>query len=129
MLQSYHMAIGREAYTKKLLRIRIGVFVVGILCALLAWSVWERITIERTMAERRAAAEVEYEALQVRHEELAEKVEYLTDERNVESEIRKHFDVAKAGEQVVIITDNQVETDNQPRSTTTEVARPWWRFW
>lgn len=74
-------------------------------CLLLAVSVYERYTIEREMAGRRVGAEAELQALKERKDELSEKVEYLTAEYGVEAEMRKNFDVAKAGERVVIIVD------------------------
>lgn len=80
-----------------------------IVVALLASSVFNRYTIERDMAARRAATESELEALNERKTVLEEKVEYLRDDRGVEAEIRKHFDVARAGEQVVVLLDGEPE--------------------
>jgi len=98
-------------------------------CVLLAISVYERYTIEREMAERRLAAEAEVAALQVRKEALAERVQYLSHERGIEAEMRRNFDVAKPGEEVVIILDN--ETIESPVRPAVEVPsdRPWYQFW
>lgn len=71
--------------------------------AILAISVYERFVIEREMAARRAAAEAELVSAQERKAVLEEKVEYLSAEHGVESEIRRHFDVARDGEQVVVL--------------------------
>ena len=61
------------------------------------------------MAARRAEAEGELNQLQERADALKNQVEYLKDEDGVESEIRKHFDVVRDGEQVVIIVEDDAE--------------------
>ena len=54
-------------------------------------------------------------------------MEYLSGERGIEEEIRKHFDVAKEGEQVVIIVDKE-EEELTPTELIEEV-KPWYQFW
>ena len=73
---------------------------------ILVFSVYERYVIEREMAERRREAETELTELKKRKAELEAKVEYLGNEEGIEAEIRTHFDVAREGEQVVIIVDD-----------------------
>lgn len=70
-------------------------------------SVYERYSIERGAAERRLDAERELQALRAQKAELEKKVEYLNADHGIEAEIRQHFDVARAGEQVVIIVDGE----------------------
>lgn len=86
---------------------RITLLLLICLCFLLAASVYERYTIERQMADRRIEAEQELQTLKERKLELQEKVEYLTAEEGIEAEIRKNFDVAREGEQVIIIVDEE----------------------
>ena len=74
-----------------------------ILVIFLGRSVLERLHIEREMAGRAAHTEAELNELTQRKDDLKERVEYLEGERGVEEEIRKNFDVAKEGEQVVIL--------------------------
>ena len=45
--------------------------------------------------------------LQNRAELLETKVEYMKDERGIEEELRSRFDVAKEGEQVIILLDSE----------------------
>lgn len=98
---------------------------------LLSRSVWDRYVIERDMAERRSNAEIEIQELQTRHKSLQEEVEYLSHERGIEAEMRRQFDVARPGEQVVIILDNEkpegevagIATSTPPQSA------PWYQFW
>lgn len=75
------------------------------LLLLVSVSTYGRFTIARDMAERRHAAEVAVAELEARRKALAEEVAYITSERGIEAEMRRQFDVAREGEQVVIILD------------------------
>ncbi len=101
--------------------------VLSLLAVLLLVSVVERFKVEREMAARSIAAEQELAALKAREVELNERVEYLEGARGVEEEIRKNFDVARAGEQVVILTG---EPPLPPEAVATPVEKhPWYQFW
>ncbi|MFN3693005.1 MAG: FtsB family cell division protein [Candidatus Paceibacteria bacterium] len=107
-------------------------WVVGILafvCLFLLWVVYDRYTIERDMAKRRAEAEAHVAELKARKEHIKDKVEYLSSERGMEAEMRRNFDVAQPGEQVVIIVDEEKKdsevTPLQPIADTP----PWYIFW
>ena len=100
-----------------------------IVAGFLAVSVFERYQIEQEMTARREAAEADYQAAVARKDELQAKVDYFQGERGIEEEIRKHFDVAKAGEQVVILLG-----EDQSTSTLSTVAedvpeKRWYQFW
>lgn len=108
-----------------ILRSRITFILALLAVVVLAMSVYERFAIEREMAERRRAVEAERAMLAERKEELAHKVEYLNAEHGVEAELRRHFDVAREGEQVVVIVENEVDS----AGTSTELEeerRPFW---
>lgn len=82
------------------------------------------------MAERREAVEFEIQALQDRRTTLESEVKYLSNERGMESELRKQFDVARKGEQVVIILDEKANpTVDSDATTTATSTRAWYRFW
>lgn len=85
------------------------------------------------MAARRAAVEAEFAALQARHDALETEVQYLADERSLEAEVRKHFDVAREGESVVIIVDEDNESGSVAGAATSTAlnpeTHPWWQFW
>jgi len=93
-------------------------------------SAGNRYMIAREMAERRSAAETEIQALQDRRENLEAEVQYLSNERGVEAEMRRQFDIAREGEQVVIIIEDE---DDASEDETTEAisipSRAWYRFW
>ena len=101
--------------------------VVLLICVPVGMSVYERYTVEREMAERREEMEADRQELLERKESLEERVEYLEDERGIESEIRRNFDVAKEGEQVVIILEEDATATVSPPEPLPEP--PWWMFW
>lgn len=108
-------------------------FTQGILLVLsffVIMSAFNRYLIAREMADRRATAEQDVQALKVRKETLEAEVKYLSNDRGVEAEMRRQFDIAREGEQVVIILEdennNQKKDDVQATSTP---SRAWYRFW
>lgn len=124
------MAIGTETYAKKILLIRFFLLITFIAVIFMSLSVFERFRIEREMNERRDVAEADYEALLLRKDDLGEKVDYLSKESSIESEIRKHFDVAKEGEQVVIILDDDPGSVITPLIAPPALPpTPWYIFW
>ncbi|MAZ29833.1 hypothetical protein CL655_00955 [bacterium] len=123
------MALGYRQYQIKLWKNRALLLLIVALCVLVGWSVVVRWQVEREMASRRAAVEAEYQALLERYHALKEDVEYLKDERSLEAEIRKHFDVAREGESVVIITEDERPIPANNVATTSPARAPWWQFW
>ena len=94
------------------------------------WSAYVRYDIATEMKDRKEVAAGQLAALEARKEALAAQVEYLSNERGIEAEMRRQFDVALEGEQVIIITDPQtIEEEVFPLSTTTEPTRRWYQFW
>lgn len=99
------------------------------LCVGLSFSVYDRYVIEREVSSRLSEKETELKEVTERKTFLEEKVEYLNGEQGVEAEIRKHFDVAKEGEQVIVLVEN--EPANQGGTTTAKSeggASFWSRF-
>lgn len=93
---------------RKIRRIIFSKTVIGVLFALtilLSFSVFERYIIAREMQKKLDDKYAELNALTLRAQTLEKKVTYLSDERGVEEELRSRFDVAKEGEQVVILID------------------------
>jgi cell division protein FtsB len=108
------------------------VIVLVILSVILSVSVFERFKVEREMAERRAETEERLEELRLRAAALEGKVEHLENDRGIEEEIRTRFDVAKEGEQVVIIVDESedgvpLEELSRPPGSGSEDEEGWFR--
>ncbi len=122
------MRFGKQNKYKKIIYSKGTIFILLILIILLGESVWTRFSIEREMAARTAQTQAELEALQQRKEELRKRVEYLQGERGIEEEIRKNFDVAKEGEQVIILTGEKSSTSTDMQEMP-KMQVPWYQFW
>lgn len=101
----------------------------GLLILLVGWSAYTRYQIAVEMSERRVVAEQEAAALEARRDSLGEQVEYLSNERGIEAEMRRQFDVALEGEEVVVILDDEPAAESLQATSTPEEASPWYRFW
>lgn len=97
----------------------------------LSMSVYERYEVEREMSVRREQAEDELRALKQRAALLESQVDYLEHDRGIEAEIRGRFDVAKEGEQVVIILEDERSNIEPVRAPESEEVpeEPWYKFW
>ncbi len=118
---------GRKKKLTDYIYTRPTILVLLVILFLLSISVYDRYTIEREMAERRSKVESEQVDLIDRKEDIQAKVDYLSGERGIEEEVRKNFDVAKEGEQVIILLgeedeDNEFEVEE-------EKSTKWYRFW
>ncbi len=82
--------------------------VVGVLFLatfLLSISVYDRYTVASDMKEKLEQKRSSLDELKERAAALESKVEYLENERGIEEELRNRFDVAREGEQVIILLD------------------------
>ena len=95
---------------------------------LLAYSAFTRYQVAVEMADRREAAEVSVEELELRKRQLEAQVRYLEDERGIEAELRRQFDVALPGEEVVVITEEN-STSTEQTIEPLPSRRPWYQFW
>jgi cell division protein FtsB len=103
-----------------------------VVACLLVVSAWQRAVIAGQVEGRRLQAEREVSELQARQAALAAEVQYLSNERGIEAEMRRQFDVALPGEQVVVIVEPDIDTataTTETASTTEVVNEPWYRFW
>lgn len=108
---------------------RLGIAVLLLLVLLLGQSVYGRYVIEREMAARTDALLAELQALEGRKNSLEEKVDYMLGERGIEEEVRNNFDVAREGEQVIILVGEQPSVPLRDMAPTPPARPAWWRFW
>ena len=105
----------------------------GIIVLLVVLSAYKRFDIAMEMQERREQAGLVSAELERRKEDLEAEVEYLSNERGMEAEIRRQFDVALPGEQVVVIVEDGDEgPEVLPLASTTdevEAKKRWYQFW
>ena len=100
-----------------------------LLVLLVGWSAFVRFQIAQEMSERRELAAQEALLLRNQKDALQEQVEYLSNERGIEAEMRRQFDVALEGEQVVVIVEPESGPDIQPMSTSSVERAAWYQFW
>ncbi len=110
---------------------RITWVVLLILTGFMTMSAFGRYQIARDMADRRSEVELEKVKLEARKTDLEEEVKYLSNDRGIEAEMRRQFDVAKDGEQIVVIVEDEPSATNTTdlAATSTAEVRPWYRFW
>lgn len=126
------MAIGSKKYHAQIWKNRLWVALILFVCGLLSLSLYSRLAIQRDALERRQEVEEEKQLLESRYKAILEKKEYLQSEEGIEAEIRKNFDVAKEGEAVIILLEDETAEDTVVVQNTTTVqvrVRPWWKIW
>lgn len=99
-----------------------------ILVALSVRGVVERFIVEREMSERRIHSELKYEQLNIQKVRMEKQVTHLEGDRGIEETIRRNFDVALEGEQVIVlIGEEEVAVDMHTKPTPN--IYPWYIFW
>lgn len=99
-------------------------FVVFIFLAHAAWDMYKK----ESLAERkRAEAERELLALEERKAMLQEKIERLKTPEGVEEEIREKFGLAKKGEEVVVLVDEDKKKSENSDNSALDSVKRWWR--
>jgi cell division protein FtsB len=101
-----------------------------ILVIMMSWSAFTRYQIARDMDVRRASAQRELDELKAQKASLEGQVQYLKDDRGIEAEMRRQFDVALDNEQVVVIVEPETDETNGTDSTYKKIEEPaWYQFW
>ncbi len=101
-----------------------------LLVLLMGWSAYTRWAISSDMATRRLEAERELNHLKQQKDGLEKQVQYLKDDRGIEAEMRRQFDVALNNEQVVVIVEPESDETNTATSTYQVIEEPaWYEFW
>ncbi len=112
-----------------------GLFLIAVVMSV---TVYDRYVVAKEMEGKLETKRAELELLKQRAEVLDAKVKYLEDERGIEEELRNRFDVARQGEQVVVLIDPKrgdvKETSTTPDKEETEniEEKSFWsimKFW
>jgi cell division protein FtsL len=102
----------------------------AVLVLLMAYSAYTRYEIAKEMEGRRVDIETDVARLQGHKEGLEKQVRYLSDDRGIEAEMRRQFDVALDNEQVVVIVEPDEAEIKQSTSTYQVSEEPaWYQFW
>lgn len=120
-------SFGKKKKISEYLYSKPGIAFVLVVVVFLAISVYERFSVEREMSRRRVETELHKQELLERKAALQERVEYLSGDRGIEEEIRRHFDVAKEGEKVIILVGDKNE--KKPEVGPEPEIKPWYKFW
>ena len=94
------------------------IFVLCFITILMSISVYNRFTVSEETKEKLEVKQAELNELKMRAMVLESKVTYLQDERGIEEELRNRFDVAREGEQVVILLDRDTKDLNGGKTGT-----------
>ena len=119
MVQYYHMFDFHEK--RKIMSVlysKVVIFVLIFITILMSVSVYNRFTVSQEMKEKLADKRIELAELETRAQVLDAKVKYLEDERGIEEELRNRFDVAKEGEQVVVLLERDTKGLNTGKNGT-----------
>ena len=101
-----------------------------VLVLLMAYSAYTRYEIAKGMEGRRVEVESDVKRLEVQKDTLDKQVRYLSDDRGIEAEMRRQFDVALENEQVVVIVEPEADETNTGSSTYETAVQPaWYEFW
>ncbi len=109
------------------------ILILLVLIGLLSMSVFERFMALRAITEKREVREEELHGLQQRAAALEAEVEYMQHGRGIEEELRNRFDVAKEGERVIIIVDDEKGQESagsalEPSDSDSQDASSFWGF-
>ena len=114
----------------KLLRSRILQVLLVLIIIALSFQVFEQYKSAKDTSELRAQSEAGFYEREADRRQLEEQVQSLHDPYHIEAEIRRHFDVAKEGEEVVIILDPPPEIEEvSPAQPSDTSNKPWFIFW
>jgi cell division protein FtsB len=81
------------------------IFALFFIAIVMSATVYDRYVVAKEMEGKLETKRAELEHLKQRAQTLDAKVKYLEDERGIEEELRNRFDVAREGEQVVVLID------------------------
>jgi cell division protein FtsB len=90
----------------------------GLLVILAVHSTWNVYQKQRESVALLRVAQEESSVLKAREQELQTKIASMQTEQGMEEEIRSKFNVAKPGENVVVVLDQSDATTSTPRATT-----------
>lgn len=120
----------KRSWWQRLFHSRLMLAFLVVLAGAVSLAVYDRYVVEREVASRRQEKEAELSALLERRAVLEERVNYLKEEQGIESEIRRHFDVAREGERVIVLTGEMRPASNTaPPAPPAEPSGFWRRIW
>ena len=114
---------------KGILLLPITRIILFLIVVFIAYSAFVRYKIAAEMKERREQAEIEVQELEKQKRLLEKKVDYLSNERGIEAELRRQFDVTLPGEEVIVIMEPENQQAEPVAATSSEKEQSWYVFW
>jgi cell division protein FtsB len=111
--------LGRKRHTKRILYSTVTLVVLSLIVIGLARSVWAVYKSSRAAAEKRNAAQIELDKLTARKIELEAQVAEMKTDRGAEGQVRERFQVARPGEETIVIIDNPADATGTATNTAT----------
>jgi len=105
----------RGKLTRKVLFIRVSVFIFVLFSILTIRSLWIVYEKNKVVRERHTGLEEEITNLKGRKASLEEEIGRLGTERGLEEEIRTKFQVARPGEETVILVESEQATSSEKK--------------
>lgn len=121
-------SFGKKKKISEYLYSKVVIIILLVVIGFLSVAVYKRYTVEREMLAREVETQQQKQDLLDREKTLKEQVDYLSGDRGIEEEIRKHFDVAKEGEKVIILTGEEPKAPTASLDTP-KSEKPWYQFW
>lgn len=121
--------LSKKSWWQKALLSRVTLLILLVACFGLTFAVYDRYQVERDMYARRMNSEAELRQEVERKKALEDRVEYLNNDQGLEAEIRRHFDVAREGEQVVVIVGESENNSVASSAIDTKEERSFWKRW
>ena len=114
----------------KVLASPITLFLALILCVVMAGGTLRMYRNSASVSNKYAATQAELLRLQAEQTNLISKVNSLSTETGVETELRTKYRAVKDGESVAVIVDNSSTSTVVGTSPTTTIQKGWWgSFW
>ncbi len=88
------------------------------------WEMYHKNTLAKSRAKKALS---DLQKVEAREKSLLKNLEHIKTSEGIEEELRRKFDVARMGEQLLIIIDKEVEPDI-PQGETSWVNRLWRKF-
>lgn len=120
------MKRSKQGFWNRFLNSGLALFLVIILFVFMAKAAWNMNASAKVAKERLDKAQNDQRKLEDRKNDIAAKVEYLSTDKGMESEIRSKFRLAEEGESVAVIVS---DTSNATTvATTTGIQKEnWWQ--
>lgn len=109
--QPHHTDLSDKQRMRRVIASPLTFIVIVGLAGIVGWNTWDMYTKWRTSNDALAEARIAYSELQEREAFLNQQIGVLETDAGVEAEVRDRFGVAKEGEKVIVILDEEEQNE------------------